>query len=79
LSDRRKIIEGSLTRDEYQVVLKALGAYQIHLYDEMKNQMTDPSRASESTARIESNLITNAIKKIHRDLEDLIKNETNAR
>ncbi|HYB04158.1 MAG TPA: hypothetical protein VED17_06840 [Nitrososphaerales archaeon] len=77
MSDRSKTTEGSLTRDECEVVLKALGAYQIHLYDEIKNQ-TKRLDSSDSTAQMESNLITSAIKKIHRDFENLIKNETNA-
>ena len=58
--------------------LEALGAYQIHLYDEMKNEISKLSDASGSTAQMESNLVTTAIKKIHRDLEDLMKSETNA-
>jgi hypothetical protein len=78
LPERRKIIEGNLTRRECEVVLKALGAYQIHLYDEMKCQMAEPPDAPESSAPIESNLVSSAIKKIHRDLEDLIKKETDA-
>lgn len=51
-----------LTRDEKESVLRALGYYQVHLYDEMKNN-------TESSFATESQNITMAIKKIHQTIE----------
>lgn len=51
-----------LTKQEKESVLRALGHYQIYLYDEMtKNPKSD--------LKSESNNITSAIKKIHQTIE----------
>jgi len=58
-------LDKELTKEECETVLRALGTYQIHLYDEMKLK-------SESLAslQLESNHVTQAIKKIHGVLEE---------
>ncbi len=73
---RRGPVTGNLTREEYEVVLKALGAYQIRLFDSTKDSRSKNDYASTSTAFVESELVTSAIKKIHRDLEALVKSES---
>ncbi len=57
-------INSDLSVEEKEVVLRALGFYQIRLFDEMKEL---PETAS--TKSIESQRITSAIKKIHKSIE----------
>jgi len=53
-----------LTDEEKEAVLRALGYYQIHLFDEMQaNPRPNASGADESQK------ITSAIKKIHKSIE----------
>ena len=67
----RKLVQGKLTTKEYEVVLKALGVYQIQLFDRLKQVETGKDNGSNASFQAESNLVTSAIKKIHRDLEEL--------
>jgi hypothetical protein len=57
-----------LSPEECETILKALGSYQILLYDKM---------IIESSSKRESDIITGAIKKIHRKIED--KNTVNSK
>jgi hypothetical protein len=59
-----------LTEDEAELVLKALGAFQIHLFDELTNAK---GREAEQRGTLESQIrnVSNAIKKIHRYHESL--------
>ena len=62
---RRTPIENTdLTIEEKEATLRALGYYQVHLFDEI-------SKGSENEAdhRIESKLISSSIKKIHKTIE----------
>ncbi len=54
-----------LTEEEKQVVLRALGYYQVHLFDEMASKKENDA----SSLRAESQLATSAIKKIHKTIE----------
>ncbi len=69
---RIPVTDTDLTAGECEIVLKALGSYQVHLYDQMKETPLDIS----SSLKVESDLATSAIKKIHRVLEDLSKRKT---
>jgi hypothetical protein len=71
----RKMVEGKLTTEEYEVVLKALGVYQIQLFDNLKQIETGKDKGSNASFQVESNLVSSAIKKIHRDLEELSRSE----
>jgi hypothetical protein len=53
-----------LSVEEKESVLRALGFYQIRLFDEMKSKPE-----TDSASRIESQRVTSAIKKIHRSIE----------
>ena len=55
-----------LTTGECEIILTALGLYQIRLYDEL-------SQNKEESKRTEIDLVTSTIKKIHRRLEDTRK------
>ncbi|MDA4130075.1 MAG: hypothetical protein OK457_04850 [Thaumarchaeota archaeon] len=54
----------ALTEEEKEAVLRALGFYQVHLFDELKSK---PQSAS--LTKIESEKVTSAIKKIHKSIE----------
>ena len=63
--ERRAPLDSTeLTREEKEATLRALGYYQIHLFDEI-------SRGSDNAPdhRLESKLISNSIKKIHKSIE----------
>ena len=60
---RSPVAVTELTKEEKESVLRALGHYQIHLFDEMTNN----PRLDLSS---ESNNITIAIKKIHQTMEN---------
>jgi hypothetical protein len=66
-SKRRIPIENTeLTREEKGAVLRALGYYQVYLFDKIgKESGADPS------LKTESQMITSAIKKIHKTIEDI--------
>lgn len=52
-----------LTVEEKEVILRALGYYQIHLFDEtVKNSVNDSMRS-------ESRVVSSVIKKIHKTIE----------
>ena len=51
-------------------MLKALGEYQINLFDKMKGSI-DPT--SKSSLKSESDRVTTAIKKIHHMMEESVK------
>jgi len=65
---RVPLVEKELTKEESETVLKALGMYQIHLYDEMK--LKPESVAALSS---ESQHASQAIKKIHGSIEAKFK------
>jgi hypothetical protein len=65
---RAPLVDKELTREEMETVLKALGMYQIHLYDEMKLKPESATTLSE-----ESKHASQAIKKIHGSIEAKIK------
>jgi hypothetical protein len=65
---RAPLVDKELTREEIETVLKALGMYQIHLYDEMKLKPE-----SLTTLNEESQHASQAIKKIHGSIESKIK------
>ena len=67
---RAPLLAKDLTKEESETVLKALGMYQIHLYDEIKLK---PDSAS--TLQLESKRVSQAIKKIHGSLEEKGKSE----
>jgi hypothetical protein len=68
-------VEGDLSPNECEVILKALGAYQIRLYDQFSTKGSGFTNATTSSpVQSESDLVTSAIKKIHRRLEDMKKN-----
>lgn len=57
-------IDSDLSVEEKEAVLRALGLYQIRLFDEMKEHPeTRPAKT------VESQRITSAIKKIHKSIE----------
>jgi hypothetical protein len=64
--DGKEIIQISSDLDvqEKEAVLRALGFYQIRLFDEMKE-----NPETSSTKAIESQRVTSAIKKIHKSIE----------
>ena len=64
--ERKEItsVPADLSVEEKEAVLRALGFYQIHLFDEMKLK---PDSAS--SGKIESQRVTSAIKKIHKSIE----------
>jgi len=71
-------VEGDLSPNECEIVLKALGTYQIRLYDELSTKRSGfPNIMPNSSVQSESDLVTSAIKKIHRTLEDLKKSANN--
>ncbi len=51
-----------LTREEKESVLKALGYYQVHLFDKMSGNDSQDLKS-------ESERVTSAIKKIHKSIE----------
>jgi hypothetical protein len=57
-------VNSDLSPEEKEAVLRALGFYQIHLFDEMQAKPE-----SLSAGKIESQKITSAIKKIHKSIE----------
>jgi hypothetical protein len=65
---RIPVTDTNLTQGECEVVLRALGSYQIHLFDEMKKGEGEKSVLA-GQLKQESDLVTSAIKKIHRVLE----------
>jgi hypothetical protein len=67
---RIPVVDTVLTSDECQAALRALGSYQVHLFDLMNEKGAAGNVTSSFSAKIESDLITSAIKKIHRTLED---------
>jgi len=62
---RAPLLDSDLTKEESETVLKALGMYQIHLYDEIKLKPD-----SVATLQLESKRVSQAIKKIHGTLEE---------
>jgi len=65
MESRKVPVENTeLTKEEKEAVLRALGYYQIHLFDQI-TQSVEGKNGSES----ESRLVTMAIKKIHKTLE----------
>jgi len=61
---RAPLLDKDLTKEESETVLKALGMYQIHLYDEIKLKPD-----SVAVLQLESKRASLAIKKIHGALE----------
>jgi hypothetical protein len=57
-------VNPDLTPEEKEVVLRALGYYQIRLFDEMQSKPGESSSGA-----IESQKVTSAIKKIHKSIE----------
>ena len=53
-----------LTEDEKRAILRALGYYQVHLFDEMMKNKEDTG-----SLKADSLLATSAIKKIHKTIE----------
>jgi hypothetical protein len=68
MSAKRKVVENDseLTLSECEIVLRALGSYQIQLFDKMSSQSTKEARDS---ILGESNLVSSAIKKVHHLME----------
>ena len=66
---RIPLADANLTAEECEATLRALGAYQIRLFDTMRDAKPESAFSSGETPKHESDLITNAIKKIHRLLE----------
>jgi hypothetical protein len=62
--------DSELTPEESKVVLKALGSYQIQLYDKLSQNEAGVAREN---LREESDLVSSSIKKIHHMLEDFQK------
>jgi hypothetical protein len=56
--------ETELNKTEKQAILRALGYYQIHLFDELQK-----AGSSAPTTKAESELVSSLIKKIHRGIE----------
>jgi len=54
-----------LTKEEIETALRALGTYQIHLYDEMKLKPE-----SVAALQLESKRVSQAIKKLHSSIEN---------
>jgi len=65
---RIPIVNTDLTTDECQVVLKALGEYQIRLFDKMKEKELGDI-AGKALLKAESDQVSASIKKIHRLME----------
>jgi hypothetical protein len=59
---RVPIASTELTREEKESVLRALGYYQVHLFDEI-------SAGKSQDLRGESERVSSAIKKIHKSIE----------
>jgi hypothetical protein len=59
---RVPVTSTELTREETESVLKALGYYQVHLFDQISAGKSEDLKA-------ESNRISSAIKKIHKTIE----------
>ncbi len=57
-----------LNLEEIELVLKALGYYQVHLFDELSSEAAD-----KHLVQAETRNVTNAIKKIHRFRETMKK------
>jgi hypothetical protein len=51
-----------LTREEKESILRALGYYQVHLYDKISSAKSEDLKA-------ESDRISSSIKKIHKSIE----------
>jgi hypothetical protein len=69
-------IDKYLNPGECKLILKALGLYQIHLFDLMNANEHEVSDSSEQALnRSESKVTSEVIKKIHRVLEGLEKND----
>ncbi|MHB8567623.1 MAG: hypothetical protein ACYC7D_13415 [Nitrososphaerales archaeon] len=56
--------KNELSQEETKVVLRALGYYQIHLFDEISKKAEDVD-----TLKAESQNVTTVIKKIHKTIE----------
>jgi hypothetical protein len=52
--------------EEKEVILRALGHYQIHLSDEM---LVKNSKSTNDALKAESQIVTRVIKKIHKPIE----------
>lgn len=63
---RAPITTTELTKEEKESVLRALGYYQIRLFDEMRNT---GQKESQLNSNSEAENITSAIKKIHKSLD----------
>jgi hypothetical protein len=64
--ERRVPVENTeLTKEEKEAVLKALGYYQVHLFDKINEK-----HETDHSLKAESQVITSAIKKIHKTIED---------
>jgi hypothetical protein len=62
---RAPLPDKKLTKEESETALRALGMYQVHLFDEMKLK---PGSIAE--IQMESKRATQAIKKIHAAIEE---------
>ena len=58
-----------LARDEIEAILRGLGFYQIHLFDEMEKAKKQNSENDIASIRAEAQKITSAIKKVHKLIE----------
>ncbi len=67
--NRIPVASTDLTAGECQVVLKALGEYQIRLFDKMKEKETGDI-AGRALLKAESDQVSASIKKIHRLMEE---------
>lgn len=59
-------VPAELTVKEKETILRALGYYQIHLFDEIAKK---PAASANDSMKAESQIVTGAIKKIHKTIE----------
>lgn len=66
---RVPVADKTLSARECETILKALSSYQIHLYDKMKG---NESLIQSDFIKLEADLVTSAIKKIHSIMEEVL-------
>ncbi len=68
LMSKISLSPSDLTSEEFEISLKALGYYQVHLFDELSKE-----NSNREALEIEMKTATKAIKKIHGILEGMKK------
>lgn len=68
---RARLENPELTLEECEIILRALGSYQIQLFDKLSTDSSADSKKVSESIRAESGLVSSAIKKVHHLMEEM--------